>query len=214
VVANFATEKPHHGCAQQWFREDGILAYLPLPGERMSMVWSTWDEAADAIAALPAEELAARVAEAGRHALGALRVITPAQAFPLRLLNVGSLVKPRLALVGDAAHNVHPLAGYGVNLGFEDAKTLAQVLAARAPETDCGSYSLLRRYDRARQEAIVAMQLTTDALQKLFNNPNPALRLARNAGLAFTDRLGWLKNRLVRHALGSESSAFSGAANQ
>lgn len=202
VVANFATEKPHRGAALQWFREDGILAYLPLPGNRMSMVWSTWDAQADALTALPAAELCERVAEAGRHALGKLELITPAAGFSLRLLNIGSLVRPRLALVGDAAHNVHPLAGYGVNLGFQDAMTLAQVLKERGPEKDCGSLPLLRRYDRARQEDIVAMQLTTDSLQKLFNNGNPLLKLARNVGLGLTNRQGWLKKALIRHALG------------
>lgn len=202
VVANFNIEKPHRGAALQWFREDGILAYLPLPGNRMSMVWSTWDAHADALTALPAEELCQRVAEAGRHALGKLELITPAAGFSLRLLNIGSLVKPRMALVGDAAHNVHPLAGYGVNLGFQDVMTLAEVLQERGPEKDCGDYRLLRRYDRARQEDIAAMQLTTDSLQKLFNNGNPLLKAARNFGLSLTNRQGWLKKALIRHALG------------
>lgn len=202
VVANFNTEKPHRGAALQWFREDGILAYLPLPGNRMSMVWSTWDAHADALTALPAEELCERVAEAGHHTLGKLELITPAAGFSLRLLNIGSLVKPRMALVGDAAHNVHPLAGYGVNLGFQDVLTLAEVLKERGPEKDCGDYRLLRRYDRARQEDIAAMQLTTDSLQKLFNNGNPLLKVARNIGLSLTNRQNWLKKALIRHALG------------
>lgn len=200
VVANFATEKSHANVAHQWFRQDGILAWLPLPDNRISIVWSVWEDKAQALVALPAEEFTAQVAEAGGHALGALRLVTPPAAFPLRILNLDNMVKPRLALIGDAAHNVHPLAGQGVNLGFRDAKELATVLRERGP-FDCGDYHLLRRYERARQEDILAMQLTTDALQKLFNNANPLLGMLRNFGLSLTDRLGWLKNRLVQHAL-------------
>lgn len=200
VVANFATEKSHANVAYQWFRPDGVLAWLPLPNNRISIVWSVWEDQAQELVALPAEELTARVAQAGGHVLGALRLITQAAAFPLRILNLDAMVKPRLALIGDAAHNVHPLAGQGVNLGFRDAKELAQVLHARSL-FDCGDYQLLRRYERARQEDILSMQLTTDALQKMFNNTNPLLGTLRNFGLALTNRLGWLKNRLVRHAL-------------
>ena len=200
VVANFTTEKSHTNVAHQWFRQDGILAWLPLPDNKISIVWSVWEDKAQELIALPAVEFTAQVAEAGGHALGALRLITPPAAFPLRILNLDSMVKPRLALIGDAAHNVHPLAGQGVNLGFRDAKELAGVLRARGL-FDCGDYHLLRRYERARQEDILAMQLTTDALQKLFNNTNPLLGVLRNIGLSLTDRLGWLKNRLVQHAL-------------
>lgn len=200
VVANFETERPHRNVALQWFRQDGVLAWLPLPGNRISIVWSVWEDKAQELVALPAQEFVASVAEAGAHALGELRLITPAAAFPLRLLNLQNMVKPRLALIGDAAHNVHPLAGQGVNLGFRDARELAKVLRERGP-FDCGDVHLLRRYERARQEDILAMQLTTDALQKLFNNSNPLLGALRNFGLSFTNRLGWLKNRLVQHAL-------------
>lgn len=201
VVANFETSKPHRGIARQWFRRDGILALLPMPGERVSMVWSTRvDHAADLLAS-PAEELASQVATASAHALGDLRVITPAAAFPLRLQRVRQMVKPRLALVGDAAHNVHPLAGQGVNLGFRDARELAAVLAARGAQTDCGDYYLLRRYERARREDIAAMQLATDALQRLFNNDSEWLARARNFGLRLTNRGHGLKNLLVQQAV-------------
>ena len=124
---------------------------------------------------LPPPELAAQVAAASARQLGELRLITGAAAFPLRLQRVPALIKPRLALVGDAAHNVHPLAGQGVNLGFRDARELTAVLAARGAQQDCGDYYLLRRYERARREDIAAMQLTTDTLQRLFNNEVPLL---------------------------------------
>ena len=112
------------------------------------------------------------------------------------------LVLPRLALVGDAAHNVHPLAGQGVNLGFRDARELAQVLMERGSQTDCGDYRLLRRYERARREDIVAMQFATDSLQRLFNNEITWLASLRNCGLRLMNRQPQLKNLLVQHAVG------------
>jgi ubiquinone biosynthesis UbiH/UbiF/VisC/COQ6 family hydroxylase len=202
VIANFKCEKPHRGIAHQWFRRDGILALLPLPGERVSMVWSTHETHATELIELPAAALAAEVAAASAGMLGDLSVITPPAAFPLRLQRVKQLVKPRIALVGDAAHSVHPLAGQGVNLGFRDARELAAVLAGRGAQHDCGDYHLLRRYERARREDVAAVQFTTDTLQKLFNNNSTVLAGMRNFGLRLTDRQSALKNLLVRHAVG------------
>jgi ubiquinone biosynthesis UbiH/UbiF/VisC/COQ6 family hydroxylase len=202
VVANFACERPHHGMAHQWFRGDGVLALLPLPGERVSMVWSARSELAQALLAMPAAELCARVQQAADSAVGGLDLITPAAGFPLRLIRVARLVQPRLALVGDAAHNLHPLAGQGVNLGFQDAQQLAQVLRSRGACGDVGEWRLLRRYERARREDILAMTLITDGLQRLFSFPARPLAVARNFGLAVVDRAPLLKQALVRHALG------------
>ena len=202
VVANFAITKPHRGTAYQWFRPDGVLALLPLPGERVSMVWSTRDEDAARLLELASEELVAQVVAASHGAVGELQLITPAAAFPLRLQRVRQLVLPRLALVGDAAHNVHPLAGQGVNLGFRDARQLARVLMERVSGTDCGDYRLLRRYERARREDIVAMQFATDSLQRLFNNEITWLASLRNCGLRLMNRQPQLKNLLVQHAVG------------
>ena len=202
VVANFATGRPHRGVAYQWFRRDGVLALLPLPGERVSMVWSTTQPHAQQLLEAGPDQLAAQVEAAGHGVLGALQVITPAAAFPLRLRRVRRLVMPRLALIGDAAHNVHPLAGQGVNLGFRDARELAAVLSQRGAWNDCGDYRLLRRYERARREDIAVMQFTTDALQRLFNNEIGWLAPLRNCGLRFAERLPQLKNLLVRHAVG------------
>jgi len=202
VVANFAITRPHRGTAYQWFRRDGVLALLPLPGERVSMVWSTLEEHAARLLELAREDLAADVAAASHGTVGDLQLITPAAAFPLRLQRVRQLVLPRLALIGDAAHNVHPLAGQGVNLGFRDARQLAQVLTDRGSQTDCGDYRLLRRYERARREDIVAMQFATDSLQKLFNNEITWLAGLRNRGLRLMNRQPHLKNLLVQHAVG------------
>jgi 2-polyprenyl-6-methoxyphenol hydroxylase-like FAD-dependent oxidoreductase len=115
---------------------------------------------------------------------------------------VRRLVLPRLALVGDAAHNVHPLAGQGVNLGFRDARELAQVLTQRGVEADCGDFHLLRRYERARREDIASMRLATDTLQRLFNNDSEGWGKLRNLGLRLVNRQPQLKNLLVRHAVG------------
>lgn len=200
VVANYETELPHDGTAFQWFRADGILALLPLPGNKVSMVWSTGETHSKELLALDPQALASRVAEASAGAVGALRVVTPAAAFPLRLARMSRLVAPRVALAGDAAHNVHPLAGQGVNLGFRDARVLAEVLAARPPRQDCGDLALLRRYERARREDIATIALSTDALQKLFSARPVWLSEVRNFGLGALNHLPVLKNLLIQHA--------------
>lgn len=200
VVANFSCDKPHRGTAFQWFRRDGVLALLPLPGNRVSMVWSIVAEQGRRLLALSAPELCAEVGSASHHALGALDLITPAAAFPLKLQRVAQWVRPRLALAGDAAHNVHPLAGQGANLGFRDARVLAAVLEGRGAQRDCGDYALLRRYERARKEDALTTQVTTHALQKLFNNDAVWLSGARNLGLNLVNQQPQLKKLLVQHA--------------
>jgi 2-polyprenylphenol 6-hydroxylase len=200
VVANFETEKSHGGTAFQWFRADGVLALLPLPGKRVSMVWSATEEHAQTLLAMDAAGLADAVAAASGGAVGGLRLMTPAIGFPLRLAHIESLVASRIALAGDAAHHVHPLAGQGVNLGFRDVRELATVLAGRAPLQDCGDLSLLRRYARARREDIATMELGTDVLQKLFTAQSVWLSGARNAGMGIVNQLPFLKNLLIRHA--------------
>ena len=202
VVANFECEKPHHNTAFQWFRADGVLAWLPLPGNRISMVWSTPETHAQELLGLDAPKLCGRVAKAGNDRLGALSLQAPPAAFPLRLTRVPRIVAPRLALIGDAAHAIHPLSGHGINLGFLDARALAGVLQALPEFGDCGDERHLRRYARARAEEVALLQWTTHGLQRLFRPRHPALSLVRNLGLNLTDSLPVLRNMLVRYALG------------
>ncbi len=202
VVANFACERPHRGVALQWFRADGVLAYLPLPGNRISIVWSTDDANAAALMSMSPGDFCGRVAEAGAGMLGKLELVTPAAAFPLSQLVSHNLIKPRVALIGDAAHVVHPLAGQGVNLGFGDARVLAAVLQQSASRGDPGDYSLLRRFERARAEDILAMRLLTDGLQRLFRARQPQVAWLRNLGLNLTDAVPVIKTMLTRRAMG------------
>jgi 2-polyprenylphenol 6-hydroxylase len=201
VVANFSCELPHRGIAYQWFQPDGILALLPLPGNRVSMVWSVSPEQSAELLALTHGELCMKVSSAAKSTLGEMQVITPPAAFPLRLLVLPQISAPRVALIGDAAHNMHPLAGQGVNTGFRDARQLAQILLERGAQNDCGAALLLRSYERKRKEDIYAMQATTYGLKHLFNNDDPLLRAVRNLGLNATNRFIPLKKMLMQHAL-------------
>jgi ubiquinone biosynthesis UbiH/UbiF/VisC/COQ6 family hydroxylase len=202
IVANFECEVAHHGLARQWFRADsGVLAWLPLPGRRISIVWSSPDAQAAELLALPAEAFTARVIEAGERVLGALRMITAPAAFPLQSLRLPTSIAHRMALVGDAAHGVHPLAGQGVNLGFGDAQALSNVLADRGPVGDAGAPILLERFARRRAEPVLAMHTVTDGLVRMFGPRTPWLKTLRNAGLFAVDRLPMIKRALAQPAL-------------
>lgn len=201
VVANFRCEKPHRNAALQWFRPDGVLAYLPLPDQQMSMVWSAPDALADELVALPPEALCARVAEAGGYRLGKLELITPAAAFPLRLMRVETAVRPRLALIGDAAHAIHPLSGHGINLGYQDARVLAEQIKDLPAWRDPGELPVLRAYARARAEETALLQYTTHGLNRLFKPADPILSGLRNIGLNLTNSVPVLRNALVRYAI-------------
>jgi ubiquinone biosynthesis UbiH/UbiF/VisC/COQ6 family hydroxylase len=202
LVANFRAGKPHRCIAFQWFRDDGVLALLPLPGNQVSMVWSTAQGNAETLLALEPRELARRVGEASRHELDELSLCTAVSAFPLRLMRSCRIVAPRLVMVGDAAHNVHPLAGQGLNLGLADSEALAGTIARRLPAESIASAPLLARYRRARAEEVAAMRFVTDGLQRLFEARSPGVKWLRNSGLRLVDRLAPVKNDLVKRAIG------------
>lgn len=202
VVANLRAAAPHRNTAFQWFRPDGVLAWLPLPEGMVSMVWSTPDEHARSLCALPPEALAARVGAAGGERLGAMTLVTPPQAFALRLMRVERMIAPRVALIGDAAHAIHPLSGHGINLGFQDAACLAQVLDAAPTHRDIGETGVLRAFERARAEEILALQAMTHGLQRLFCASQTGVATLRNLGLNLTNRAAVVRNLLARYAMG------------
>jgi 2-octaprenylphenol hydroxylase len=205
VVANFACERPHHGVALQWFDPaEGVIALLPLPGDHVSLVWSAPRLLAEALA-VEESSLAVRLAARVQPYLGALTAIGPSQSFPLRRITGDRLIGTRLALVGDAAHVVHPLAGQGLNLGLADVSELLRVLAGREDWRDPGDTVLLRRYERSRAEPVGLMRLATHALARLFARDDALSREVRNLGLSAVNALPPLKNALIRHAAGPEA---------
>lgn len=201
VVANFEAYKAHGGRAFQWFRPDGVLALLPLPGRALSMVWSSATDNAARLCALGPAELAGEVQEACGGVLGALNTITLAQSFPLRHMRTESAISFRTVLIGDAAHCVHPLAGQGVNLGFRDVEALARVLRERPLGAGVGEQGLLKKYQRERLEDTMSVFALTDGLHRFFAAPNALIRALRNQGMSVVDRLSPLKYALVQRAL-------------
>lgn len=202
VVANFRAGQPHRDTAYQWFAEAGVLALLPLPDNHVSLVWSVPNAQATALLRASAEELAQKVQQASHGAMGTLRSAGMAAGFALRRMQAARLIAPRLALVGDTAHNVHPLAGQGLNLGFGDAQSLAAVLSTGGMQGDAGAYALLRQFERSRREDHLALEAVTDGLQLLFASNLPGVKRLRNAGMRIVDRLAPLKRMLVKRALG------------
>ncbi len=196
VVANFRCEHDHHNIARQWFLGEGILAYLPLPNQQISIVWSSNEP--EYLLKLSADELCAAVAEAGEYSLGKLELITSAQAFPLKLNLINKFYSGRVILIGDAAHTIHPLAGQGVNLGFGDAWELTQLLASRVENL---SPAELARYNYNRLAEVRKMQMTCHMLHRLFHNRLPLVDKVRNLGLNLVNRIAPLKKMMINSAI-------------
>lgn len=203
LVAALAHERPHGGIAREHFLPAGPLALLPLAGNRSSIVWTERPAAARVIHALPEADYRAELRRRIGNLLGRTEIIGRRWLYPLSLSLAQSWVRPRLTLLGDAAHGIHPLAGQGFNLALRDAAALAEVLveAARRGE-DIGQPDVLRRYEAWRRFESVAFALACDGLDRLFSNDLPGLRLLRDAGLGLVGRIGPLRRLLMRSAAG------------
>lgn len=206
VVAAFRIEKPHHGVACQWFGPDGILALLPLRDPHVvSMVFSVGHATAAGLMGASEAELASRISTESDHRFGELQAISEATAVPLVMMSVNRMVAGRMALVGDAGHTVHPLAGYGLNLGVQDLLALeAQLLAgqARLGSFDPGAAGTLRAYARDRACAVPAVQWGLDALYRLMSSSLPGLPAARAWGMQAISAWPFLRSSLVQQAVG------------
>jgi ubiquinone biosynthesis UbiH/UbiF/VisC/COQ6 family hydroxylase len=205
VVANFACAKPHHGIAHQWFiGEQGVVALLPLPGQQVSLVWSAPEALAQTLMQEGVDLLAQRLALFCDTVLGSLTPLPPQQvrSFPLNFISPHAIVGPHLALVGDAAHVVHPVAGHGMNLGFSDVVALLESVTERESWRSCGDPRVLQRYARSRKEEVLLMQLTTDGLIRLFGIQSPMVQTGLKLGMNVLNQLPFLKNQLIQHAMG------------
>ncbi len=209
LVAQFTTEKSHHHTAYQWFTEEGVLAFLPLPdtqdGHQISMVWSASNDVAKELESLNPEELALvlqkRIGHLSQDMLGELTLRSPMYGFPLTLEKSG-MVAPGVALVGDAAHRVHPLAGQGLNLGLGDVQTLCRILSEKPHYRELGDSRLLQTYQRERSVPIAHMRWVTDGLHGLFSSQLEPIKAVRNIGMDIVAKLPFVKEFLIKKASG------------
>ncbi len=209
VVANVRTSATHQRTAWQRFLPGGPLAFLPLPDEHeCAIVWTVPSARARNLLALDeqgfiAELQSALGAKTPRHGLGRVEASGPRASFPLRLVQTERTIAPRVALIGDAAHTMHPLAGQGVNLGLGDAAVLAEaLLRAHARGKDIGARSVLRRYERARKGEVLAMIAALEGLHRLFGSRARPVQWLRNAGLDVVNAAAPVKCLLMRQAMG------------
>ncbi|HEU5019854.1 MAG TPA: FAD-dependent monooxygenase, partial [Pseudolabrys sp.] len=203
IVTTVAHERDHQGRAEEHFLPAGPFAILPLTGRRSSIVWTENKREAERIVALSDVEFHAELERRFGLHLGDIEVIGPRRAFPLGLFTARSFIGERLALVGDAAHIIHPIAGQGLNMGLRDIAALAEAVtdAARLG-LDIGGADVLERYQRWRRFDTMAMGIATDGLNRLFSNRSDALRLVRDIGLGMVERMPSLKNVFIREAAG------------
>jgi len=198
-----STAVSHQDTAWQCFLATGPVAYLPMRDGYSSIVWSTDTDQAEALLQLDDEAFSARLSDALQGRLGSITDIRERGGFPLRYMHAKQYLQPRLALIGDAAHTIHPLAGQGVNLGFADAACLRDVIAqAHLSQRDIGSYAVLRRYERWRRGDNSLTLNSMTAFKQLFGSSSPLIKTLRNAGLSAGNQITPLRNEIVRFAMG------------
>lgn len=203
IVATVETEADHQQTAWQRFLPEGPLAFLPMQAPWCSIVWSVSEQRADSLYALNKADFMQALAGDFEYRLGNIRDVGERARFPLKLSHARAYSAPRVALVADAAHTVHPLAGQGLNLGLQDVAGLMDQLSyALETGRDIGSRRVLRAYERNRKGDNWLMQGSFDALKRLFSNDQRFLTRLRNTGLSTVDRLPVLKNAFVRKAMG------------
>jgi len=203
IVCTIAHERPHDGVAQERFLTAGPFAILPMTGNRSSLVWTERADLAPAMLALDDAAFLDEVAWRFTDYLGALSLAGPRWSYPLELSWATRAVDRRLALVGDSAHGIHPIAGQGLNLGLRDVAALAEILVdAHRLGLDIGSSTVLARYQRSRRVDVASMSIVTDALNYLFANDIMPVKLARGLGLSAVNRMPSLKRHFMRHAMG------------
>jgi 2-octaprenyl-6-methoxyphenol hydroxylase len=203
IVTTVAHERDHGGCAEEHFLPAGPFAVLPLKGRRCSVVWTENKSEAERLIGLSDAEFHVELERRFGLQLGEIELVGPRNMHPLSLFMARSFVAERIALVGDAAHVIHPIAGQGLNMGLKDAAALAEVLVdAVRLGLDAGSPAVLERYQRWRRFDTTAMAFATDALNRLFSNRSDLLRLTRDVGLGLVDRVPRLKDILIREAAG------------
>jgi 2-octaprenyl-6-methoxyphenol hydroxylase len=203
IVTNVGLERDHQGRAEEHFLPAGPFAILPLKGRRSSIVWTEATREAERIVALPDDAFHAELERRFKLHLGEITTVGPRRAHPLGFFVARSFIAERIALVGDAAHVIHPIAGQGLNMGLKDVAALAEVVVdAVRLGLDPGAVDVLERYQRWRRFDTMAMGLATDGLNRLFSNRSAVLRLARDVGLGLVDRVPNLKRLFIREAAG------------
>ena len=201
LVANYVVEKAHGNIARQWFLPHETLALLPLPQQQVSMVWALETERAKQLLSLSEESLAEQVEVQARGQLGQLKAASNTYSFPLRQITASKLIAKRVVLIGDAAHQVHPMAGQGANLGFRDVMSLAKLMTSSHALQDIGDATFLRRYERDRKADVVSMNTLTSGLDYFFSSNNRLMKRLATSSMEQLEKRLSMKNILIKQAV-------------